>query len=171
AATAQATAGAVPSLLRPPDATEPPPADDVPQVHPVDLETLRAKLPDNLYWELAAPTKDPEVLQRRDEDTRRWNDAYGKVLSGEATEEEVRQYYAHRREVSEDMVAFASAVLAEYGDRLPEQERGLYELSINMHRTRLKELPGQERDSLAHRQAQEQRRQAWRQGQQAPGTP
>ena len=165
APTASAGSGAVPDLLRAP---EPEPADEAPQLHPVDLETLRAKLPDNLYWELGAPTTNPEVLKRREEDSRHWNDLYGKVLSGSATEEEVRQYYAHRRQVSEDFMAFASAVLAEYGDRLPEQERGLYELSINMHRTRLAELPGQEQDALERGKRQARRREAWRQGQQAP---
>ncbi|NPC81181.1 hypothetical protein HPC49_23500, partial [Pyxidicoccus fallax] len=147
---------------------EPPPPDQAPQLHPVDLASLREKLPDNLYWELGAPTKDPEVLKRREDDAKRWNDLYGKVLSGSATEEEVRRYYEHRRRVSEDFITFAGAVLTEYGDRLPEQERGLYELSINMHRTRLAELPGQEQDALARRQVQEQRREAWRRGQQTP---
>ncbi|MBZ4416867.1 hypothetical protein K8638_10265 [Myxococcus sp. RHST-1-4] len=165
APTAVAGSGAVPDAPRAP---EPPPAEGVPQIHPVDLEALRAKLPDNLYWELGAPTKDPEVLKRREDDARRWNDLYGKVLSGSATEEEVRQYYEHRRRVSEDFITFAATVLAEYGEQLPEQERGLYELSINMHRTRLAELPGQEQDALARRQVQEQRREAWRQGQQTP---
>ncbi|MCY1021065.1 hypothetical protein [Pyxidicoccus sp. MSG2] len=147
---------------------QPPSGDEAPQIHPVDLQALRAKLPDNLYWTLGAPTEDPEVLKWRDDETRRWNDVYGKVLSGVATEEEVRQYYAHRREVSEDMVAFATTVLADYGDRLPDQERGLYELSIDMNRTRLSELPRQEQEALTRRQEQEQRREAWRQGQQQP---
>lgn len=165
APTAVAGAPAVPELLREP---EPAPAGDTPKVHPVDLESLRAKLPDNLYWELGAPTRDPEVLKRREEEGRRWNDLYGKVLSGSATEEEVRQYYAYRRRVSEDLMTFAATVLAEYGDQLPEQERGLYELSINMHRTRLEELPRQEQDSLEHGRLQARRREAWRQGQQTP---
>ncbi|WP_240359908.1 hypothetical protein [Pyxidicoccus trucidator] len=144
------------------------PDDEAPQLHPVDLTALRAKLPDNLYWSLGAPTQDPEVLKRRDEDTRRWNDLYGKVLSGMATEEEVRQYYAHRRQVSEDLMVFASTVLADYGDQLPEQERGLYELSLDMHRTKLSELPRQEQEALTRREEQAQRREAWRQGQQQP---
>jgi hypothetical protein len=154
-----------PYLPQPPSL---PSGDEAPQFHPVDLKALRAKLPDNLYWTLGAPTEDVEVLRRRDEETRRWNDVYGKVLSGMATEAEVHEYYAHRREVSEDMVAFASTVLADYGDRLSEQERGLYELSVDMHRTRLSELPRQEQEALTRRQEQEQRREAWRQGQQQP---
>ncbi|MFP2912180.1 hypothetical protein ACLESD_45600, partial [Pyxidicoccus sp. 3LFB2] len=155
-----------PGLLPQPPSS---PDDEVaPQVHPVDLTALRAKLPDNVYWTLGAPTQDPEVLKQRDEESRRWNDLYGKVLSGTATEAEVRQYYAHRRKVSEDLIVFATTVLADYGDQLPEQERGLYELSLDMHRTKLSELPRQEQEALARRQEQEQRREAWRQGQQQP---
>ncbi len=147
---------------------EPEPEPETPKPYPVDMERLREKLPDNLYWEVAAPTKDPEVLKKRDEASRHWNDMYGKVLSGMATEAEVHAYYAHRRKLSEDFLAFATTVLSDYGDVLPERDRGLYELSIQMHRTRLEELPRQEAESLAHREAQERRRQAWRQGQQAP---
>ncbi len=117
---------------------------------------------------MGVPTKDPEVLKKRAEDAERWNDLYGKVLSGMASEEDIYRYYTYRRQVSEDFIAFATTVLSEYGDTLPERDRGLYELSINMHRTRLAELPRQEADSLAHRQAQEQRREAWRQGQRTP---
>lgn len=145
-----------------------PSEEDAPRVHPVDLKALREKLPDNLYWTLAAPTQDPEVLRQREVEEKRWNDVYGKVLSGEATEEEVHGYYAHRRQVSEDMMTFASTVLADYGNALPEQERGLYELSVDMHRTRLSELPRQEQEALVRRQEQERRREAWRQGRQQP---
>ncbi|WP_108077602.1 hypothetical protein [Vitiosangium sp. GDMCC 1.1324] len=132
-----------------------------PGKHPVDLAKLRERLPGNLYWELGVPTKDPEVQRKRAEDGKHWNDLYGKVLSGTATEEEIRQYYDHRRKVSEDYISFASAVLQEYGSQLPDQERGLYELSIRMHRTRLEEMPGQLDDALARKLTQDQRRKEW----------
>ncbi|ATB32801.1 hypothetical protein [Melittangium boletus] len=142
-------------------------AEDPPQ-HPVDLVKLREELPDNLYWKLGAPTKDPKVLQQREEETRRWNALHGKVLSNTATEEEIHQYYEHRREVSEDFIQFASRVLEEYGPRLSEQERGLYELSIRMHNTRLEEMPREVDDALARKQRQDQLREAWRGGQERP---
>jgi len=132
--------------------------------YPVDLEELRARLPDNLYWQLGEPTKDPDVLRARAEEEQRWNDLYGKVQSNTASEEEVRRYYDHRRQVSEDYVEFASVVLKEYGDRLPERDRGLYELSIKLHKARLGEIPRQVEDALARKQAHDQRREAWRQG-------
>ncbi|REG36058.1 hypothetical protein ATI61_102432 [Archangium gephyra] len=150
------------------DAGVPPIAEAAPGTaparHPVDLEKLRALLPDNLYWEMGVPTKDPEVLRKRDEEGRRWNELYGKVQSNTASEQEIHQYYEHRRKVSEDSIAFASAVLEQYGTQLPEQEQGLYALSIRMHRTRLEELPGQIEAALARKSAQDQRREAWRGG-------
>lgn len=133
-----------------------------PTRHPVDLEKLRALLPGNLYWEMGVPTKDPELLRKRDEEGRRWNELYGKVLSNTASEQEIHQYYEHRRKVSEDSIAFASLVLEQYGAQLPEQEQGLYALSIRMHRTRLEELPRQIEEALARKSLQDQRRQQWR---------
>lgn len=130
--------------------------------HPVDLARLRAMIPDNVYWQLGAPTDDPQVLRSREEDEQRWNDLYGKVLSGTATEEEVRRYYEHRRQVSEDYIELASLVIEEYGEQLPEHERGLYELSIEMHTTRLAEIPRKIEDALARKQDQDRRREEWR---------
>ncbi|NTX00901.1 hypothetical protein [Myxococcus sp. CA040A] len=158
------TSSVIPETLRAPE----PEVDGEPQAYPLDLEVLRAKLPDNLYWELGAPTKDPELLRKREEETRKWNEVFGRVQSGDATESEIHQYYDRRRKVSEDMLRFATTVLEEQGDKLPERDKGLYELSINMHRTRLSEYPRQEEESLAHRRSQEQRREQWRQGQPQP---
>lgn len=139
-----------------------PPEEPAP--YPVDLEALRAKLPGNLYWELDAPTKDPAELSRREGVKAKWNALYGKVLSNEATEEEVHQYYEHRRQVSEDAITFATTMLQDYGDKLPSEHRGLLELSVNMHRTRLAELPRQESEALSRREAHAQRQKEWRAG-------
>lgn len=140
------------------------PPDEEPAPYPVDLEALRAKLPGNLYFELDAPTKDPAELSRREGVKAKWNALYGKVLSNEATEEEVHQYYEHRRQVSEDAITFATTMLQDYGDKLPSEHRGLLELSVNMHRTRLAEIPRQESDALARREAHAQRQKEWRAG-------
>ena len=136
--------------------------------HPVNLARLRERMPDNLYWKLGAPTEDPEVLRERESEERRWNTLFGKVQSNTATEAEIQEYYAHRRQVSEDFIAFARAVLDEYGAQLPEQERGLYELSIRMHTTRLQEMPGQIDDALARKHAQDGRREQWQRAQNRP---
>lgn len=139
--------------------------DSSPKPYPLDLEALRARMPDNLYWKLAAPSSDPEVLRQREVETKKWSEVFGRVQAGDATEEEVRQYYERRRKVSEDMLQFATTVLTEQGNVLPERDKGLYELSINMHRTRLSEYPRQEADAQAHRLTREEQRRAWRQGQ------
>ncbi len=148
--------------------SEAPPSESPPSQHPVNLDKLRERLPGNLYWELAAPTKDPEVLRKRAQETQRWNALYGKVQSNTASDEEIHQYYDHRRQVSEDFIAFANLVLQEHGTQLSEQERGLYELSIQMHRTRLAELPGQVEGALERARLQTQRREAWRGGKGGP---
>lgn len=151
-----------PALALAPADAAPPPEPESPREHPVNLARLREQLPDNLYWELGVPTKDPEVLRRRAEAERRGNELFGKVQSGTATEEEVHQYYEHRRALSEDYIAFASLVLQQHGEQLTEEERGLYALSIRMHRTRLDELPGQLDAALARKRLQDERRDTWR---------
>lgn len=121
--------------------------------YPVDLEWLRGKLPGNLYWELGAPTSDPEVAKARAERAKRSNDAYGRVLSGEATEAEVREYYADKRKVSQDYLELALLVIAEKGAELPERDRGMFELSAKMHRDRLAQIERDLADALARRAA------------------
>ena len=122
-------------------------------------------MPGNLYWVFGAPTEDPVVLREREVETQRWNALNGKVLSNTATEEEIHQYYDHRRAVSEDFITFARTVLQEYGDQLPDQERGLYELSIQMHGTRLQEIPRQIDEALERKRLQDERRRKWQEGQ------
>jgi hypothetical protein len=124
--------------------------------YPVDLDGLRARLPNNLYWVLGAPTEDPDTLRQRAERARTTNDLYGKVLSTTATEEEIQRYYAERRRVSEDYIEFAEMVLAEYRDRLPEEHIGLYELSIKLHSARLDEIPRDEREAFERLRAKKQ---------------
>ncbi|WP_428265052.1 hypothetical protein [Haliangium sp.] len=138
-----------------------PPAGYGDSEYPVDLEYLRTQIPDNVYWRLGAPTEDPEILRQRQEEEARWNQLFGKVQSGTASEAEIRQYYDHRRQLSEDYVEFANLVLSQYGEVLPERDRGLYELGIEMHSTRLAEIPQGIDDALARKREQDQRRQDW----------
>ncbi|WP_437755432.1 hypothetical protein [Sorangium sp. So ce1389] len=137
------------------------PEDVAGRGYPVDLERLRAQLPDNLYWQLGAPTDDPRELEARAGEQKRWEDLFGKVQSNTASEEEVRRYYEHSRRVSEDYIQFASLVLAQHRDELPERDQGLYELSIQMHRSRLAEIPRQIEGALARTQAQDRARDEW----------
>jgi len=140
----------------------PGPGDEAGNEHPVDLSRLREKIPDNLYWRFDAPTQDAQILQARAEEKQRWNALFGKVQSGTATDEEVQQYFAHRRQLSEDYIELAELVLAEHGAQLPEQERGMYELGIRMHSTRLGELPRQIEQARERKALQDRRREEWR---------
>ena len=125
--------------------------------YPVDLDALRKRIPDNRYWALAAPTKDPAVLRMREERKKADNALLGKILSTTATEQEIDEYYAERQRVSEDYTKFAAQVLADHRDELPEQHLGLYELTIRLHRGRLDQIPRDKNAALERLRAKQRR--------------
>lgn len=127
----------------------------------VDLDALREAIPDNLYWKLGAPTTDPVVQRERDEERARWEKAYGKVLSGTASDEEITAYYDQRGRLSADYVEFASLVLQDYGAVLPARDIGLLELSLKMHHARLQQMPRRLTEALERKQRQDRLREAW----------
>jgi hypothetical protein len=127
----------------------------------VDLDEARKALPDNLYWKLSAPTNDPQLQEWRDAERARWNVEYGKILSGTATEEEIRAYYDQRARLSGDYVEFATYVLDHYGDTLPERDTGLLKLARRLHLARLEEIPRKVEEALQRKQAQDAARAAW----------
>jgi hypothetical protein len=127
----------------------------------VDLDALRREIPDNLYWEMGAPTDDPDVLEERARERARWNDAWGRVLSGNATEEEIHAYFDHRHRLSTDYLAFASLLLDRHREVLPERDVGLLELSVRMHHKRLQELPRDLAEALERKERQDALREAW----------
>ena len=117
--------------------------------YPVKLDELRARLPDNRYWALGAPTSDPAVAKARAARAERDNAALGRIQANEASREEVRAYYAERRAISSDYLQIAEVVLTEQGDRLTERDRGMFELSVTLHRARLQQIERDESDALA----------------------
>jgi hypothetical protein len=119
--------------------------------YPVDLEELRARIPDNRYWELGAPTKDPAVARERAARALRANEVFGRTQTGEASEPEIRAYYAEQQRVSQDYLQLSLLVLKEKGEQLSERDRGLFELSVNLHRARLKQIERDLADALARR--------------------
>jgi hypothetical protein len=121
--------------------------------YPVNLDALRARLPENRYWTLGAPTSDPTVARARAQRAERDNVVFGRIQSGEARPDEIRAYYAERRAISRDYLQVAELVLAEQGDALPERDRGMFELSVTMHRARLLQIERDEADALARRGA------------------
>lgn len=127
----------------------------------VDLDAVREALPDNMYWEMSAPTDDPELRRWREEERARWNREYGKVLSGTATEEEIDAYYALRRRISEDAVEFCAHLTTHYGDVLPERDLGLLRLASRLHRARLEEMPRKMAEALERKREKDRLREAW----------
>jgi hypothetical protein len=149
-----AVSGAVtsPQLATPlPEPAAPGDPPDSLSHYPVDLEDLRARLPNNRYWELGVPTKDPEVARARAERARRDNELFGRTQTGEATEAEIRAYYAERRRISEDYLELSQLVLKEKADQLPERDKNLFALSAKLHKDRLVQIDRDLADALARR--------------------
>jgi len=117
--------------------------------YPVKLDALRARIPNNRYWTLGAPTSDPAVAKMRAARAEQDNRELGRITANEATPEEIRAYYAERRAVSKDYLELSELVLKEQGDTLPERDRGMFELSANLHRSRLQQIERDQSDALA----------------------
>jgi hypothetical protein len=156
----------------PPDPIYAPPGDPPgpPLVEPeapptpwakVDLEAVREALPDNLYWELAAPTSDPRLLGDRERDKAFRNEQYGKILSGTGTEAEIQDYYEHRQRVSSDYVRFVDYLLDHYGDDLEERDLELLHVARRLHMARLREIPKRMQEAFDRKREQDAAREAW----------
>lgn len=133
----------------------------------VDLDAIREVMPDNLFWKMAVPTNDPEIIAQRAEERDRWNTEYGKVLSGTATAEEVDAYYAERQRLAQDYVEFATYLLAEYGDRLTVRDVGLLKVAIELNLARLERFPREIVEAHERREAHDAARREWLEQQRA----
>jgi hypothetical protein len=127
----------------------------------VDLEAVRTALPHNIYWSMASPTKDQEVLRQRELERERWNAEYGKVLSNTATAEEVDAFYAHRRRLSTDYIEFAAYILTTYGYQIPPRDVALLKLAADLHLARAEEIPRLQAEAHQRREAHDAARRAW----------
>jgi hypothetical protein len=127
----------------------------------VDLHALQVELPDNLYWKMAVPTKDPVILDERQAERDHWNVEYGKILSNTATSDEIDTYYAYRYRLSSDYIQVATIILADYGDELEQKDVGLLKIAIELHMARLEEIPRQIEEAHERCAAHERVRQEW----------
>jgi hypothetical protein len=127
----------------------------------LDLREAKALMPDNLYWKWAAPTKDPDELAARDEERRRRNDEYGRVLSGDANEDEVRAYYDYRRKLSEDYLEFAEFMARRYRNSDNKEFVGMLELATKLHTQRLAQISGELEDALERSREHAKLREDW----------
>lgn len=135
----------------------------------IDLREAKVLMPDNIYWELGAPTKDPAVLEARDAERRRRNQEYGRVLAGDASEDQVRAYYDYRTHVSRDYLEFAEFMRRRFSDSANEEFLGLLDLSVKMHSARLAQIPGDLEASLERGREQMRLREEWKKQQEEFG--
>ena len=148
--------------LHPPLALEGEGAMDEPSAFAsIDLEAARAALPDNLYWETAAPTQDPRLLGDRERAKTHWNDQYGKILSGTGTEEEIKEFYDRRMQLSSDYVRFVDWVIEHQGNELSEQDLSLLHVAKRLHLARLEEVPRRMQEAFDRKAKQDAAREAW----------
>ncbi|MBI4517007.1 MAG: hypothetical protein HY699_14455 [Deltaproteobacteria bacterium] len=127
----------------------------------VDMAEVRRAMPENLYWKLSLPTKDPKVQEERAAERDRWNVEYGKILSGTGSEEEIRSFYDHRARLSGDYIEFATYLLDHYREQLPERDVSMLELARRMHNARLEEIPRKYEEALERKRQQDAAREAW----------
>jgi hypothetical protein len=157
----------VPGLPKAPEgsgsqpAPEPNPGDLASAWESVDMDEVRRAMPENTFWTMSAPTTDERVIREREEERARWNTEYGKMLSGNASEEEIRAYYAHRQRLSADYVEFTTYVLDHYGDDLSDQDVGLLELARRLHLHRLAEYPKETQRAFERKTEQDRIRAEW----------
>jgi hypothetical protein len=167
APSAQPAAKAPPAA--PPAQPESPPAGATPEapadaplgLGSVDLEQVREALPDNLYWQTAAPTDDPALLEEREREKAYRNEQYGKILSGTGSDAEILDYYDYRMRASTDYVQFADYLLEHYGSDLSDQDQTLLHVARRLHLARLEEIPRRLQEARERKAQQDEVRRAW----------
>jgi hypothetical protein len=127
----------------------------------VEMDEVRAAMPENLYWKFAVPSADPRVAEEREAERDRWNVEYGKMLSGTGTEDEIRAYYDFRARLSTDYVELTTYLLDHYRDDLPERDVALLELARRLHLKRLEEVPRKIEEAFERKRQQDAAREAW----------
>ena len=128
----------------------------------IDLREAQAVMPDNLYWQLGAPTNDPEILAAREEEKKRRNEEYGLVLSGDANEAQVNAYYDYREQISTDFLELSEWMKNRYAGKVDDEFEGLLDLSIRLHKVRLAQIPQDREDALVRSREREKIREEWR---------
>lgn len=177
---ADSVVSAEPEKNRPPNSPSRPTTPAVQQPVPyieglvygdIDLREARALLPDNLYWQFGAPTKDPAVLAEREAEKKRRNQEYGRVLAGDANESEVRAYYDHQVRLSSDYLEFSEFMQRRYKDHDSDEFVGMLQLAMKLHAERLAKIPEELEDALTRAREREKVRQDWQRQKEEFGDP
>ena len=135
----------------------------------IDLREARALMPDNLYWKFGVPTKNEKVLAEREDEKIRRNEEYGKVLSGDASEDEVKAYYDYRKQLASDYLEFAEFMSRRYKDSKNEQFVGMLDLAMKLNAQRLAQLPSELEAALQRSRERAVVREDWQRQQQEFG--
>ncbi|MCG8589547.1 MAG: hypothetical protein MJE66_09670, partial [Proteobacteria bacterium] len=125
------------------------------------LDELRDLLPDNAYWEWAAPTRDPDLLGRRQQRNHRLARQRAEIEANLADEEQIAAFYSEQWRDSAHYVAFFTELLATRGAELTERDVGLAKLAIDIHQTRLAWIPSRMDEAIARREAYVERKARW----------
>lgn len=127
----------------------------------VDMTEIRSKTQSNLFWTMAAPTKDTLVLEARDAKRAALKAVETKMMARHASEEEIRDYYSYQLQLSEDYIEVITLLLNEYGGVLPEEDYSGQTLARTLHLSKLQELPLQMTKALELREDFKQTRTLW----------
>lgn len=127
----------------------------------IDFDEIRRALPDSMYWKMAFPTKDPELIAERQRIRDEWSAEAAKIQSNTATDEEIDGYYAAQQQLSNDYLEFLVYLADHYGDDVPRSEIGALKLAGQMHLAKLEEIPRRIAEAKERHAAHEAARQAW----------
>ena len=137
----------------------------------VDFDEIRRALPDSMYWKMAFPTKDPDLIAERQRIRDQWNVQYGKIQANTATDEEIDAYYAEQAQLSNDYLEFLVYLADHYGNAVPRSEIGALKLAGQMHLAKLEEMPRRIAEAKERHAEHEKARQAWLEEQRQFATP
>lgn len=137
----------------------------------IDFDEIRRALPDSMYWKMAFPTKDPDLIAERQRIRDQWNAQFGKIQANVATDEEIDAYYAEQEKLSNDYLEFLVYLADHYGNAVPRSEIGALKLAGQMHLAKLEEMPRRIAEAKERHAAHEQARQAWLEEQKQFATP
>lgn len=166
---AERTRVAAHAAAQAPSTPEPPEYIDGLVYGELDLREAKALMPDNLYWKLGAPTKDADVLAEREAEEKRRNEEYGRVLAGDANEDEVRAYYDYRKKLSSDYLEFSEFMSRRFKNSDNQEFVGMLELAMKMHAQRLAQIPTDLQDALERSLEHEKAREDWKKQQEEFG--
>jgi hypothetical protein len=137
----------------------------------IDFDEIRQALPDSMYWKMAFPTKDPELIAEREKIRAAWSAQFAKIQANTATDEEIDAYYDEQAKLSNDYLEFLVYLADHYGNLVPRAEIGALKLAGELHLAKLEEIPRRIAEAKERRVAHEAARAAWAEEQKKFATP